>query len=357
MFGMVIVYSLDMQNWQRALQDSGFKHKLLLREKVIDTIREFFKSQKFHEVETPLLVQHADPETSISPFISCLDQIDKKYQGFLTTSPEFAMKKLLAGGFGNIFQICKSFRNGEPISSRHNPEFTILEWYRTEADYTDIMDDCEALLKFIAAELGLTSLQYQGVEYVLNQTWERLSVAEAFAKYAGIDEVTLLNPTAFLQVAKEKGYAVAPENTFQELFDQIFVNEIEPRLGQNTPTILYDYLASQAALARKKPSDPRYAERFEFYIAGIELGNAFSELADWQEQQARLEEQNVQRKKLGLPIVGVDQNFITAIKSGIPQTGGIAVGVDRLIMLFADETNIANTLLFPAADVFSLEDA
>jgi len=330
---------------------------LLLREAVIDAIRLFFKSQKFHEVETPLFVAHTDPELSISPFMSTLDQVSSQYQGFLTTSPEFAMKKLLAGGFGNIFQICKSFRNGEPISSRHNPEFTILEWYRTESDYTDIMDDCEQLLFFISRALNDEFLEYQGKTYDLSKSWLRISVAEAFLQYAGIDEKTLHDPKAFLATAKEKGYVVTSENSFQELFDQIFANEIEPHLGFETPTILYDYLASQAALARKKPSDPRYAERFEFYIAGIELGNAFSELADWQEQLERLEAQNAERKKLGLPVVGVDQDFVAAIRSGIPQTGGIAVGVDRLVMLFVDETSITNTLLFPAQDVFSLEEA
>ncbi len=346
-----------MQNWQRALKEPTFKEKLLLREQVIDTIRSFFKSYGFHEVETPLLVEHTDPETSISPFSSDLTQGEKTYSGFLTTSPEFAMKKLLAAGFGNIFQICKSFRNGEPISSHHNPEFTILEWYRVDADYTNIMDDCEQLLHSIAQSLGREALSYQGIKYDLSKPWERLSVAEAFQKYAGIDERTLLAPIAFLSAAKEKGYVVTSENTFQELFDQVFANEIERHLGVDRPTILYDYLASQAALARKKPSDPRYAERFEFYIAGIELGNAFSELADWEEQEVRLVAQNVERERLGLPIVGVDQVFIEAIKSGIPQTGGIAVGIDRLIMLFADVTSISDVLLFPAQDVFSLEEA
>lgn len=330
-------------NWQ----------KLLVREAVIDAIRSFFKKNEFHEVETPLLVECADPEPSIEPFASSLIQGEKIYRGYLTTSPEFSMKKLLSRGSGNIFQICKSFRNAEPVSSRHNSEFTILEWYRVDADYTDIMDDCENLLKFIFDYLeGKKLLSDFRVD--LSSAWERISVAEAFEKYASIEELLLHDEQKFKLVASKKGYTVESETTFQELFDQILANEIELHLGKTRPTILYDYLAPQAALAKKKSSDPRYAERFEFYINGIELGNAFSELTDGKEQLARFQDQNRARAVQGRPEMKIDDELITSLSTIDQEMGGIAVGVDRLVMLFSGSEDISETLSFSARDVFSL---
>lgn len=359
-----------MDNWQRAKSDPALRRQLLIREDVIDGIRLFFKTRGFHEVETPLFVPSPDPEPTIEPFATRLKLQDGRLlHGYLTTSPEFSMKKLLAGGFGSIFQICKAFRNGEPPSSRHNSEFTILEWYRTNADYTQIMEDCEALLLFIlqycqARAAGTvipfateslsdtTTLTYQGKEYNLAAPWQRLSVLEAFATYAGIDETTFFDRERFGAAARAKGYQVSEENTLLELQTQVLVNEIEPQLGQSVPTFLYDYPVEQAALARKKPSDPRFAERFELYLAGLELGNAFSELADPVEQEERLRAQQQERKTAGRRHWPPDAGLIEALREGIPPTGGIAVGVDRLVMLFADVADIQSTLLFPQAEWF-----
>jgi len=327
---------------------------LLVREAVIDAIRLFFKSNGFHEVETPLLVECADPEPSIEPFSTSLIQASDSYRGYLTTSPEFSMKKLLAQGSGHIFQICKSFRNAEPVSSRHNPEFTILEWYRVDANYNDIMDDCEKLLKFIFDYLEGKKL-LADFRFDLSSPWEKISVAEAFQKYAGIEELLLHDEEKFKSMASKKGYAVESETSFQELFDQILVNEIESNLGKTRPTILYDYLAPQAALAKKKSSDPRYAERFEFYINGVELGNAFSELTDSKEQLARFQDQNRARLLQGRPEMKIDDDLIKALSKINQEMGGIAVGVDRLVMLFSGKEDIGETLAFSARDVFSLD--
>jgi lysyl-tRNA synthetase class 2 len=349
-----------MHNWQKAHTNEQFRRKLMIREAVIDGIRQFFKQRQFHEVETPLFVTHPDPEPTIEPFATSLELMDgTTVAGYLTTSPEFNMKKLLAAGFGSIFQICKAFRNGEPPSSRHNSEFTILEWYRVDADYRDIMQDCEELLRFLLQHVKTEhgeqrhsgTLLYQGREYNLAPAWERLSVLEAFAKYGQIDEQTFFDRNLFAATMQEKGYQVAGTDSLLDLQTQLLVQEIEPQLGRDTPTFLYDYPADQAALSRKKADDPRLAERFELYLAGLELGNAFSELADHDEQAARLRSQQQERRMSGKRSWEPDADFLAALKVGIPTTGGIAVGVDRLVMLFADTTDIQETLLFPQREL------
>jgi lysyl-tRNA synthetase class 2 len=264
------------------------------------------------------------------------------------------MKKLLAGGMGNIFQICKSFRNNEGDSDRHNPEFTILEWYRTPADYTHIMTDFEQLMVYLLEKTGRkdTTLTYQGKTYDLTPPYPRISVAEAFEKYVGITAKELLSPDALQAKAVEKGYEVGTTTDWEAVYNQLFLNEVEPHLtNQSQPVILYDYPASQAALSKKKASDPRFAERFEVYLAGLELGNAFSELTDAKEQKERLLADLALRKELGKIEYSLDEDFISALESGMPETGGIAVGVDRLVMLFADALSIDETLFFPSREM------
>lgn len=347
-----------MKNWQKLKQNKVFLQKLLIREKVIDVIREFFKSEGFHEVETPLMVQSPGTEPYLEVFESTLltpGYEEKK--AYLLTSPELSMKKLLCADMGSIFTICKSFRNGEGLSSFHNPEFSILEWYRVDADYTDVMQDCENLFLFILNKLKLNShesnmLEYQGASFDLSTPWERISVSEAFQKFAGVLQDDMLDESKIVAIAKEKGYVVDENTTWEEAYNQILLNEIEPHLGKNKPTILYDYPASQAALSKKKDTDPRFAERFEFFIGGIELGNAFSELTDGHEQEQRMIEDLRLRKELGKVEYKIDTDFIDALKMDMPRTGGIAVGVDRLVMLFSNSASIKDTLFFPVDDVF-----
>lgn len=330
----------------------------------MDEVRTFFKKSGFHEVETPIMVERPSTETYLEFFDTELKTAEGlRKTGFLITSPEYAMKKLLAAGVGDIFQLTKSFRNTEGLSFRHNPEFLILEWYRTQADYTDIMTDCEQLLLSLwkvtqGKGLALDAkpvLTFQGKTYDLTPPWPRLSVAEAFEKFVGLDATQLLDKDAVLAEAVRRGYQVTPETTWEEGYNQLFLNEIEPTfVDLRQPLILYDYPVQQAALSQRKKSDPRYAERFEFYIAGIELGNAFSELTDAAEQEARLRADLVLRKEMGRKEYELDEDFIDALKTGMPQTGGIAVGVDRLVMLFADVPSIHDTMFFPVQDVFEL---
>ncbi len=351
-----------MKTWQKLRAQPHLLTTYLMREKVIDAIRIFFKQNGFHEVDTPLLAEHPGTEPYLEVFETQLKFDDgEEKRAFLLTSPEYAMKKLLVAGLGNIFQICKCFRNGEGKSGTHNPEFTIMEWYRSNADYTDIMRDCEHLFQSIWDHVTPEEfkkshpryrLQHQGKEYDLSTPWERLSVAEAFEKYAGIDKETLISEVALPKAAQQKGYRVDQHTTWESVYNQIFLNEIEPFLGQKKPTIIYDYPASQAALSRKKDSDPRFAERFEFYLVGVELGNAFSELTDADEQERRLLEEEKLRAALGKIVYTHDPDFIDALRAGMPRAGGIAVGIDRIVMLFANASSIKETLFFPVEDMF-----
>jgi lysyl-tRNA synthetase class 2 len=354
-----------MKTWQKLRNNPALWPRYFIREQVLTAIRRFFLDRGFHEVETPYLTGSLPPESYLDIFETTLFSRDRKgRQAYLPTSPEPFLKKLLVAGIGNCFAMPKSFRNTEDKSLTHNPEFTILEWYRVKSDYTDIMKDCEDLLVFINTLLARTnmkgsgvvkstSLTYQGRTVDLKPPWERLTVCEAFHKYAGIRLDKALNGDKLFNLAKQKGYRMENETSWEMLFHQIFLNEIEPKLGRGKPTIIYEYPAALAALSRRKKSDPRFAERFEFYIEGLELGDAYSELTDWREQQRRFEEEQDERRRLGKTDHPIDSDFIDALKAGMPDAGGIAVGVDRLIMLFADVRDIADTMFFPAKDLFS----
>jgi elongation factor P--(R)-beta-lysine ligase len=347
--------------WDRVRSGRASAVPRLIREVVVDATRGFFKRQGFHEVETPLFVRHPGMEPHLDAFATTWHTATgAEHVGYLTTSPEYAMKKLLAAGISPIFQICKSFRNGEAVSARHNPEFTILEWYRTNAGYRDLMRDCESLFVAIAEAVvasGLPHAQsngcawtYQGETIDLAPPWERLTVREVFERYADID-VRMSEPR-FLDAVRAKGYPMTVETTWEQAYHQIFLNEIEPRLGRGRLTFLIDYPVSLAALSRPKPEDPTVAERFELYVAGIELANAFGELIDPVEQRRRLRAEQRERGALGKTVYDIDDDFIHALERGLPPSAGIAMGIDRLAMFFADVTWIGEVLWFPADELF-----
>jgi elongation factor P--(R)-beta-lysine ligase len=346
-----------MTTWKAIRENPELWTRYFVRETVLREIRRFFAERKFHEVETPLLVGSLPPESYLDVFeTTARSRTGTKTKAFLPTSPEPYLKKLLAAGIGNCFALTKSFRNSEDMSMTHVHEFTILEWYRTHADYTAIMDDVEELVCSLAGiiypNIKLHEIPYNGKTINLTRPWVRMSVTEAFETYAGVDLPHALTRDDMARTAGKKGYGPKDSDTWEMLFNQIFLNEVEPHLGGERPVILYDYPIALAALSRKKPSDTRFAERFEFYIAGLELGDAYSELTDWTEQQARFVDEQAKRiveKKTEHPI---DTDLIEALKAGIPPCGGIAVGVDRLIMFLANTTDIKDTLLFPPQDLF-----
>ncbi len=307
-------------------------------------IRNFFDAQDFLEVETSALQICPVMDAHIHAFKTDLLGIDRSVEQtmYLHTSPEFDMKKLLSASMERIYQICHVYRNAEG-SKLHSPEFTLLEWYRTGADYRDLMDDCVELCR----SLGVETFKYKDHECNPFKEWERISVCEAFEKYTEIELANYLdNKDLFALAANNIGIRTVEEDAWDDIFHAIMAEKIEPHLGQGVPTILYDYPISMAALSRKKENDQRFAERFELYICGVEVANAFSELTDAKEQRARYEDEMALKKKLYGETYPPDEEFFKALQH-MPESAGIALGVDRLIMLATGTDDISDVLWAP----------
>ncbi len=341
-----------MNNWQRIKKGELDKEIFWKRAKIIRAIRDFFWQKGFLETETPEVAALPGQEPYLEIFdTEVRDDRGKKFSASLITSPEYAMKKLLAAGYENIFQITKAFRNNESFGGTHNPEFTILEWYRQNASYVDIMKDAEDLAIFVLNALGLPEkIDYRGEKIDFHAPWERITVAEAMKKYAGVEN---LSCKALFAAAKERGYGAQEGEAYDSVFFKIFLNEVENKFDPSRPVILYDYPAELAALGKKKDKNPSLAERFEVYIGGLEIANAFGELLDAEEQKKRfLEEQKI-RSAEGKKVYPIDEDFIEALRAGIAPSGGIALGVDRLVMLLTNQKNIEDVIFFPAKEVFN----
>jgi lysyl-tRNA synthetase class 2 len=281
-----------------------------IRSKILQIIRNFFITRGFYEVDTPINI--SAPANEI--FIDAPQLADKT---FLRTSPELQMKQLLSKGMDKIFQIGSCFREGER-GTRHNPEFTMLEWYRTNSDYMDILADTKELIREIAIELcGTAIIEYDGNTIDLNN-WVTIPVDAAFEKLA---------------------HWTPSLNYDQDRFDLDLVNKIEPELPMTKPVILKDYPLEAAALSKQSESNPLVAERWELYIGGMELANAYSELVDANEQRERFTKTAEKRKNMGAVAYPIDEDFLSAMDN-LPECGGIALGIDRLIMLFSNSQNI-----------------
>jgi lysyl-tRNA synthetase class 2 len=361
-----------VNTWERYKTDDKFRRNIEIRQKVMESIRDFFAFEGFVEVEAPLLVSSPDLSPNLTPFSVEVENADgKKYPAHLITSPEFSMKKMLAAGMEKIFSLGKVFRNQEPFGpgfgerSTHNPEFTMLEWYRAGADYNVLMEDTERLVRYCAKAITLdkskseqpnseekpTKRDFDFSSRILEfPRWKRLSLKEAFAEI-GLNLDELLTRDTMAKAAADRGYRVSEGDTFDDCFFKIFLTEIEPKLGVTEPVILYDYPIQMAALARPKPGDPRYAERFEAYAGGMELCNCFSELTDPTEQRRRFEEEREERHRLGKEAPPIDEDLLSALGSA-PASSGNAMGVDRLVMLLAGVKNIEDVTLFPAGELF-----
>lgn len=332
--------------WWKPEHFQAKKPYLEARSALIRALRRFFEEKEFQAVETPVLQVCPSMDAHIHGFSTDLKGVDLNIARtlYLHTSPELAMKKLMVAGIPKLYQICPVFRNGEG-SARHSPEFTLLEWYRTGADYTDIMQDCEDLLRFCAEALKIRHYRYKGHACDPFAEWERLSVREAFDRYAGLDLTDFLEDTeAFRKALTARGMHTAPDDNWDDLFFRVMLEKIEPYLGMERPCILYDYPVSMAALSRKKPEDSRFAERFELYVCGMELANAFSELTDAAEQRTRYEAEMDLKERLYGERYPLDKDFIEALEYGLPESGGIALGVDRLAMLATGAEDIAQVL-------------
>jgi elongation factor P--(R)-beta-lysine ligase len=299
-------------NWRLALRQKNLRQRATL----LQTIRLFFIDRGYLEVETPYRIPAPAPESYIDAVSSGT--------WVLHPSPELCMKRLLAAGYEKIFQISRCWREGER-GSQHIPEFTLLEWYRAGSDYRALMEECEALTQRLASSIGLDQkLIFRGQDIDLAGPWERISAHEAFDRYGKVS----------MQEALERN-----------LFDEVMVQEIEPRLGIRKPTFLYDYPAERSALARLKREDPSVAERFELYISGLELANAFSELVDPQEQRNRFLREQENRRRLGKPVYPMPETFLDELEE-MPPSAGIALGVDRMVMVLLNAERIDDVVAF-----------
>ena len=336
----------SLQTSQSDLTNTKQNH-LRQRAKILAGIRRFFDQKDFVEIETPLLV----PQPGMEPHLEAFETTFENHTFYLHTSPEYAMKRLLSAGFERIYQICKAFRH-EPTAKMHNPEFTILEWYRAYADYTHIMADTELLIAQLATELNGQPLIHTAQHTIdLTPPWQRLTVKEALAHYAHITADPYLEPIQFVTQARAQGHTMVTQSDPPDLaFFKVFLDGVEHHLGIKKPTILYDYPAPMAALAKRKTQNPNLAERFEVYIAGVELANAFTELNDPTEQHQRLKEESALRRLEGNPAYPIDQHFLSALKHGMPPSGGIALGIDRLVMLLVGASSIGDVIAFPLSD-------
>ena len=306
------------------------------RWRMLKQTREFFWSKGFTEVETPLVVRLPGQEPYLNPIPLVLhNELGKTFAGYLHTSPEYTMKKMLTAGYEKIFFLGKTFRDCESFGGMHNPEFTMIEWYRAHEDMSALMQDVEQL--------------FQSLGYA--QSFERLHMRQLWKEYADLNLDTLLTAEALFAACMSKGYHPDADEQYEDLFYRIFLNEIEPRLAEQGPVIVHHYPAQMAALSKISADDPRYAERFEVYIEGVEIANAFTELTNADEQLKRLTEERALRQKLGKDVFEIDPEFIEAVRS-MPPAAGIALGFDRLVQVLAGCKDIDDVLVLPASKLF-----
>jgi lysyl-tRNA synthetase class 2 len=330
---------------------------LTARGRVVAALRRWFEAEGFTEVEAAALQVSPGNETHLHAFATTMVGADGAASRlYLHTSPEFAMKKLLAAGETQIFEFARVFRNRER-SALHHPEFTLLEWYRAHEPYEVLMEDCAEILQMAAAATEKRSFGFGGRECDPFAEPERVAVADAFARFAGIEIMETLpenpealpHPDVLRLEAEAAGMRTAADDTWSDIFSRILTERIEPHLGIGRPAILFDYPASEAALARRKPSDQRLAERFELYCCGVELANAFAELTDPVEQRRRFEADMDEKQRIYGECYPIDEDFLNAL-SAMPPASGIALGLDRLVMLATGAARIEQVIWTPLSE-------
>ena len=323
-----------MNNWWKPdlyMKNAPFRQA---RGKVIQTIRKYFTKQGLIEVDTPAL----QPAPSDEVHLKCFQTGDF----YLHTSPELAMKKLLVAGEKAIFQICHAYRD-EPVSDTHSPEFTMLEWYRVGTDYSAMMKDTTGVVRACCKACDVKELKHNERTCNPFKKWQKLTVTEAFKKYAGVN----LWAKDLRIEAERIGIQCSDADTWEDIFFRIMLNKVEYKLGDGVPTILCEYPTQLGALARTKPGNPKVCERFEVYACGVELCNAFSELTDAKEQRVRFVANYAERKRLYGWDDPMDEDFLRALEYGMSEASGNALGVDRLIMLITGAEKLADTQWVP----------
>ncbi len=345
----------DPSPWWTPHVHADRRPRLLLRNAIAAAMRDWFARRDFIEVETAALQTSPGNEAHLSAFATEAILPDGARQPlYLHTSPEFACKKLLAAGESRIFSLGAVYRNRErgPL---HHPEFTMLEWYRVGQTYESLMEDCAALLALAAERGGLKRFAWRGREADPFAEPERLTVADACLRYAGIDLLATVagdgstDAEALRAALSRAGLRTAPDDNWADLFSRVMVERVEPQLGQGRATILHEYPVSEAALARKSARDPRVAERFELYCCGIELANAFGELTDAEEQRRRFEIEMDEKQRIYGERYPLDEDFLAALAI-MPQASGSALGFDRLVMLAAGAAKVEDVIWTPVTE-------
>lgn len=327
---------------------------LAARSKIAAAVRAWFAGAGFTEVDTAALQVSPGNETHLHAFGADLIGPDGiAHRLYLRTSPEFACKKLLAAGETRIFDFAKVWRNRER-GALHHPEFTMLEWYRADAPYEMLMDDCATLLRTAAEAAGTKEFAFRGRTIDPFAAPERITVAEACDRYAGIDLLATIRDgqgvrDLLAKAATNAGITIAADDTWGDIFSRVLVEKVEPHLGQGQATILYEYPLPQAALARAKSGSHTVAERFELYACGVELGNAFGELTDVAEQRKRFKAAMDEKERIHGERYPIDEDFLDALGT-MPPACGIALGFDRLVMLATGAQRIEQVIWTPVVD-------
>jgi lysyl-tRNA synthetase class 2 len=349
--------------WFRPDRHGAKRPALRARAAILAAIRTFLGGRGCVEVETPCLQVSPGLEPHLRAFKTTLEEPFGAGEAtlMLHTSPEFAMKKLLAAGETDIYQIARVFRNGER-GPTHHPEFTMVEWYRAGLSLAGLMDETEDLVRAAARAAGTETLRWNGVAVDPFGPWERLTVARALERYAAIDLMAAHDagvaesgnplepaPGPLRRAAEAVGVTCQDHDRFEDVFFRVVLDRVEPNLGGERPCILHAYPACMAALSRRDPADPRLAERFEVYVGGLELANAFGELTDAGEQRARFDHDMDVKEALYGERYPIDPDFLAALEQGLPDCSGIALGVDRLVMLCTGAQSIDEILWVPVA--------
>ena len=341
--------------WWAPARHADRRPRLMLRNRLLAAFRAWFAREDFVEVEAACLQVSPGNEAHLSAFSTyAIGASGARTALHLHTSPEFACKKLLAAGEARPFSLARVFRNRErgPL---HHPEFTMLEWYRTAEPYTALMRDCADLMGLAAETAGISRLAHRGREADPFAEPERLTLAEVFSDFAGMDLLATVAPdgttdrAALAAAVSGAGLRVAADDTWADLFSRVLVARIEPHLGIGRPTILCEYPVCEAALARGSDRDPRVADRFELYACGVELANAFGELTDPAEQRRRFETEMAEKSRIYGETYPIDEDFLDALAI-MPEASGIALGFDRLVMLACGADRIEDVIWTPVAE-------
>lgn len=335
-----------MSNITAAVISDAQRQRLERRVAIVRAVRGFFEARGFWEVDTPVALSAPAPEVHIeAPAVRL--HAPAPHTRYLQPSPELPMKRLLAQGWDKIFQLAPVFRDGD-FTELHRPEFRLVEWYRSPGSWTDLMDDCEALLRTAAeAAGGGLRFTYRGRTVSLHEPFRRVTMDEAFLRYAGFSILDHLDIASLRPRVEALGLRPAPDDSYDDLFHRVFLTEVEPKLlADERPLFLTHYPAPLAALARLDPNDPRCAERFELYAADMELANAFGELTDASEQRCRFMRDKALRQQAGMNDYPLDERFLACLEH-MPPCAGIALGLERLLMLLLDAKSLDDVSFIP----------